>query len=114
MVKKIKRPDPELIDEENPEWTVEDFARARPARDVLREQFGEAIAAEMLKPKGGRPKSAAPKVLLSVRYSPDVIEHFRATGEGWQARMDSALREWINGQSKRTSRKEASSKEKVT
>jgi uncharacterized protein (DUF4415 family) len=35
------------------------------------------------------------KMLLSVRYSPEVIEYFRATGEGWQARMDAALKEWI-------------------
>jgi uncharacterized protein (DUF4415 family) len=35
------------------------------------------------------------KMLLSVRYSPEVVEYFRATGEGWQARMDAALKEWI-------------------
>ena len=40
---------------------------------------------------GQKPK----KVLLSVRYSPEVVEYFRATGEGWQARMDEALKEWI-------------------
>lgn len=89
------KPNPELIDDENPEWTDEMFASARPARDVLREQFGEAATAEMLKPKGGRPKSASPKVLLSVRYSPEVVEYFRSTGDGWQSRMDAALREWI-------------------
>lgn len=113
MDKKTRRVDPEMVDEENPEWTDEMFAQARPARDVLREQFGEAVAAEMLKPKGGRPKSAAPKLLLSVRYSPDVIEYFRATGEGWQARMDSALREWIDAQSKQPPRKKAGAKEKA-
>lgn len=35
------------------------------------------------------------KVLLSVRYSPEVVEHFKATGEGWQTRMDEALKEWV-------------------
>jgi uncharacterized protein (DUF4415 family) len=35
------------------------------------------------------------KTLLSIRYSPEVIDYFRATGEGWQARMDAALKEWI-------------------
>jgi uncharacterized protein (DUF4415 family) len=43
----------------------------------------------------GRPKSAARKVLLSVRYSPEVVDYFRATGEGWQARMDEVLREYV-------------------
>ncbi len=113
MDKKNRRVDPELVDDDNPELTDEMVARARPAREVLREQFGEAVAAEMLKPKGGRPKSAAPKVLLSVRYSPDVIAHFRGTGEGWQARMDSALREWIDAQSKQRPRKKAGAKDKA-
>lgn len=43
----------------------------------------------------GRPKSGNNKVLLSVRYSPEVVEYFRSTGEGWQTRMDEALKEWV-------------------
>lgn len=35
------------------------------------------------------------KVLLSVRYSPEVVEYFKSTGEGWQTRMDDALKEWM-------------------
>jgi len=35
-----KRPNPELIDDENPEWTDADFSRARPAAEVLPELFG--------------------------------------------------------------------------
>lgn len=41
---------------------------------------------------GRKPK----KVLLSVRYSPEVVEYFRSTGKGWQARMDEALKEWVD------------------
>jgi uncharacterized protein (DUF4415 family) len=37
----------------------------------------------------------AKKVLLSVRYSPEVVEYFKSTGEGWQTRMDEALQEWV-------------------
>ncbi len=48
-----------------------------------------------LRPLRGRPKSANPKVLLSVRYSADVVEYFKATGVGWQARMDQVLREYV-------------------
>lgn len=44
----------------------------------------------------GRPKSENKKLLLSVRYSAEVVEYFRATGEGWQARMDSVLRQYVN------------------
>lgn len=35
------------------------------------------------------------KILLSVRYSSEVVEYFKATGAGWQARMDEVLREWV-------------------
>ncbi len=35
------------------------------------------------------------KVLVSVRYSPDVVDYFKSTGEGWQTRMDEALKEWV-------------------
>jgi uncharacterized protein (DUF4415 family) len=45
--------------------------------------------------KGGRPRSPSPKVLLSVRYSREVVDYFRSTGNGWQARMDGVLREYV-------------------
>lgn len=40
---------------------------------------------------GRKPK----KILLSVRYSPEVVQYFKSTGEGWQTRMDEALKEWV-------------------
>ncbi len=39
-----------------------------------------------------------PKPRITLRVSPDVLAHFRATGKGWQTRMDAALREWIERQ----------------
>ena len=51
--------------------------------------------------RGGRPRSASSKVLLSVRYSREVVDFFRATGEGWQARMDGALKEYVAQHSRR-------------
>ena len=44
---------------------------------------------------GGRPKSAAPKESLTLRYSPDVLAAFRATGKGWQTRINAALTDWL-------------------
>ena len=42
----------------------------------------------------GRPSGRNPKkILLSVRYSAEVVDFFKSTGEGWQTRMDEALRE---------------------
>jgi uncharacterized protein (DUF4415 family) len=43
----------------------------------------------------GRPKSENKKLLLSVRYSPEVVAYFKSTGEGWQSRMDGVLREYV-------------------
>jgi uncharacterized protein (DUF4415 family) len=51
-----------------------------------------------LRPMRGRPKSTNPKILLSVRYSQNVVEYFKSTGEGWQARMDQVLREYVEQQ----------------
>ena len=43
----------------------------------------------------GRPKSESPKELISIRLSPDVLAHFRASGPGWQTRIDEVLREVV-------------------
>jgi len=40
----------------------------------------------------GRPKKAAPKEAVSIRLDADVLAHFRATGPGWQSRINDALR----------------------
>ncbi|MGO4151409.1 BrnA antitoxin family protein [Cupriavidus sp. YAF13] len=44
--------------------------------------------------KRGRPRSETRKVLVSVRYDVDVVEAFRTQGEGWQTKMNDALREY--------------------
>ena len=41
--------------------------------------------------KGGRPRSANPRKLISIRLPEDVIERWRATGPGWQTRMADRL-----------------------
>ena len=43
----------------------------------------------------GRPKAESPKLALTVRYDTDVVAAFKATGAGWQTRMNTALREWL-------------------
>lgn len=73
------------IDDENPEWTKGDFARARPGREVIPE-----IIALMRRKRG--PQKRPTKRLVSLRLDPDVIEHFRARGPGWQVRINAALR----------------------
>ena len=48
----------------------------------------------------GRPKSENKKLLLSVRYSPEVITYFKSTGDGWQSRMDGVLRKYVSRHSR--------------
>lgn len=70
---------------DNPEWTKEDFARARPFRDV----FPELHAS--IKRSRGRPKIENPKEAVTLRLSPDTVEKFKAAGDDWRARMVKAL-----------------------
>jgi uncharacterized protein (DUF4415 family) len=48
----------------------------------------------------GRPKSPDKKLLVSIRYSREVVEFFKSTGEGWQSRMDGILRRYVARRSK--------------
>jgi uncharacterized protein (DUF4415 family) len=45
--------------------------------------------------KMGRPKAEVTKERITIRLSPDVLERFRATGSGWQTKVDAALRDWL-------------------
>jgi uncharacterized protein (DUF4415 family) len=97
----LKKPNPELIDEENAEWSSGDFALARPANEVLPEIFGSDVAQKMLRPRG-RPRAQYPKERINIRLSQEVLEHFKSAGDGWQTRIDSALRQFISEHPGRT------------
>jgi uncharacterized protein (DUF4415 family) len=43
----------------------------------------------------GRPVGSGSKVQLTVRFDIDIVNHFKRSGEGWQTRMNDALREWV-------------------
>ncbi len=91
-----RKPNPSLVDDENPEWTEEDFKKARPAAEVLREMLPAKAAEEMLKPKPGRPAGSGRKApATAVRFDADILAAFKATGKGWQTRINDALREWL-------------------
>jgi uncharacterized protein (DUF4415 family) len=89
---------PELVDAENPEWTAETFAKARPANEVLSQLLGEKTAKTLLKPRG-RPVAASTKERINIRLSPDVLASFRTAGAGWQTRIDAALKDWLKSHS---------------
>ncbi|TAN48656.1 MAG: hypothetical protein EPN26_12355 [Rhodospirillales bacterium] len=79
---------PEKIDRDNPEWMAEDFKRAAPF-EALPKALQETLRSR------GRPRKEAPKVPVSLRLSPDVLNGFKETGKGWQSRLDTVLREWL-------------------
>lgn len=54
-------------------------------------ELSDAMLARAVVNKGGRPKSANPRQLISLRLPPEVIERWRATGPGWQSRMAERL-----------------------
>jgi uncharacterized protein (DUF4415 family) len=80
-------------DDENPEWTKADFARARPAAEALAEFIGENATQELMRRSRGRPPKADKKVNQALRFDADVVEAYRQEGRGWQARINEILRE---------------------
>jgi uncharacterized protein (DUF4415 family) len=71
--------------QDNPEWTEEELAQARPFAEVLPE-----LAASIRKGRG--PNRAPTKRLVSLRLSGEVIDKYKAGGAGWQSRIDADLR----------------------
>lgn len=86
---------PELLDDDAPEAGAAWFKQARPAKDVLKDIVGASAAAELLKPKRGRPPLVEPKEHVNIRLDADIVQSFRRTGAGWQTRLNNALRDWL-------------------
>jgi uncharacterized protein (DUF4415 family) len=77
-----------ITDRDNPEWSKEDFAKAKKFR------CGTSLAAataELLKTRA-RPRLERPKEAIKLRLDADVIEAYRKTGTGWQTRINADLR----------------------
>ena len=82
--------DPDQIDDvDNPELSDADFAKGRPFAEV----FPEAHAA--WKRDRGRPRVERPKVKVGWRLAADVVDAVKATGKGYNARVERILREAI-------------------
>ena len=78
-----------MIDEENPEWDEAASAAAKPFAETHPEW------AEALKRQRGRPPAKAPKVHIGFRLAADVVTAVRATGRGYNARVERVLRDAI-------------------
>lgn len=68
---------------------------AKPVRaKIAQTERPMGIPIDPTKPKhpGGRPKSANPKAVLNIRVDADVLARWKATGKGWQSRINDLLR----------------------
>ncbi len=91
---KRKKPNPERAGRDNPVWTDGTFKKARHAREVLPELFGQAVAEKMLRPRG-RPKTDNTRIPISLRLPPETLARWKATGPGWQTRMVEKLKKAV-------------------
>jgi uncharacterized protein (DUF4415 family) len=90
------KPVPSVIDPEMAEF------EAALLRSVGQAKAGITAAVhtpqQIMARRAGRPVGsvkAAPKVPTTIRLSPEVSAAFRATGDGWQTRIDAALKDWL-------------------
>ncbi|HRP20190.1 MAG TPA: BrnA antitoxin family protein [Alicycliphilus sp.] len=72
------------------ELTGEDLRRFKPAAEVLPPDLLRTMG---IKPRG--PQKAPTKQATTIRLSPEVMAAFKATGAGWQTRIDAALKDWL-------------------
>ena len=81
-----RKPDAYLIDDENPEWTEEDFARARPAAEVLPRELYEKLVGTQKR------RRASATVPVTLRLDREVVDAFKAEGAGWRTRIADTLK----------------------
>lgn len=84
-----KKLNPEMVDEENPEWTAEMLSQS-----VRFHSLPESLRVKLDRPPRG-PQRAPVKVSTTIRLSPDAIDAFKSSGDEWQTRIDSALKGWL-------------------
>jgi uncharacterized protein (DUF4415 family) len=80
-------------DSQNPEMSGDRLASARSASELFGPEVMQSLVA-MRRPVG-RPKADTPKVFTAIRLDADVLAEFKATGKGWQTRMNAALKDWL-------------------
>lgn len=76
--------------DDNPEWTDEDFAKARPASEVMPKHIAKALVRKPGRPMGS--VAAVRKEQVTVRLDPSILAALRAGGPGWQSRMNEMLK----------------------
>jgi len=75
--------------DDNPEWTEEDFAKARPASEALPAKMAQALVRKPGRPTGT--VAAQRKEQVTVRLDGSILDKLKADGPGWQTRMNEIL-----------------------
>ena len=86
-----------LIDDggEVRELTAADLRHFKPAAEVLDPELYAGLL-EMNRRAGVRGAQRTPtKIATTIRLSPEFMDAFKATGAGWQTRIDAALKDWL-------------------
>ena len=73
-----------IPDIENPEWTEDDFKKARPASEILPQLVRIQDEQRNL-----------PAIPVSIRLSPEIVAYFKSQGKGWQSKVNEVLREYV-------------------
>jgi uncharacterized protein (DUF4415 family) len=79
-------------DPDNPDWTEDDFRRAKGPESLPAEvlaAFPNTVA-RLARTRG--PGRKPRKRLQTMRLDPDVLDYFKGEGPGWQARINAVLR----------------------
>jgi uncharacterized protein (DUF4415 family) len=86
----MKKPNPELVGKDNPEWTDAMFAKAKPAAEI----FPDLVAHSKKRIRGQRgPQKKPRKVAVLLRVDADTLAAYKAGGRGYQTRMAAVLAE---------------------
>lgn len=90
MSNKKTRTEP-VADQDNPEWTEAEIKSAKPGAE-----FFKQLGIEPPRPRG-RPKLDTPKQQVTLRLDADLLKELRASGKGWQSRVNDILRNEVMG-----------------
>lgn len=70
--------------------TAANLRAFKPASELLSQELQKTLGMRL---RG--PQKAPTKISTTIRLSSDVVQAFRATGDGWQTRVDAALKDWL-------------------